>query len=359
MEICVNYQPSLLSDTAELVCAYINGIDPGELTGEGPCCVPASEIAQIMEQVCSSLDREDGKLKFYFQRFQLTGELADEYRTTCVCAYLVNSTSGLEISSLEECREKLHTSIVGTHRPYRIQALTSYFFDCDLSTEYVSISQELSKFNIPDDLRLRLVEVLSDYHYHVEQICDILEPLARRFRERMEPWIEKMQLKIRQWQDDLATQEGVERFLSRMNAKFDNLERIVINFKVFYPTVSTYSCKYKGENRDLYCILGMDFQLVNQEQKTLSLQDQSALRLLSSMDRIEMLRAMSGKAMTQKELSSALKINPGTVFRDVNGLLAARLLVLTLDDSNRRYTTDLDYLEKVVANMIQYIRNGM
>ncbi len=357
MEIKVYENPNLLWEAADLLCAYINRISPEKLTSGRPYCIPASAVAEMMEQVCGHVNRDDLWVKFYFQGFPVELPSAEGKQTTSLGSLLVRNATIASDCAIRQCREVMHSALIGSGQPYKIFGASAYSFNIDICQEPRPISHELEKLGLPDEMRLRLAEVLSNYHYHVDRICDLLEPLALLLKPLLTPWVDELRPAVDQWRDVLKTEEGLQGFLSRLNINSDWPEQIFVGLHFFYPEISVGNCEL-GDR--IFCMnAGLKLLPLQQEQEQiLGHMEMAALRLLSSPDRIKMLRAMSGRVMTQKEIALELEINSGTVFRDLNSLTMTQLVNVVLDGNYRGYTTNLEYLERVTACLNQYIRNG-
>lgn len=354
MEIKIKNQPNLLLDTADLVCAYVNGIEPKYLTGDGDFCIPAEEVAKMMNTVCSDLDLESSRIKLYFRGYKLDENSSADQRMACIAYILLNSNND-DLWVCGQVREVLHNSFIGTGKPYKINSFGLTGFGWDECTEERTISDELDKLAMPDALRLRLAEVLSAYHKHVDQLCDLLEPLAERLRPLMEPWIEKLQPQIEQWQAALGTEEKLRDFLSRFNTNLDTTKCIYMTPQMFYP--ATCQGTFTRTNV-LFCSIGVGLHIGQPEKDDTVQARVAALRQLANVDRIEMLRLMAGKGMRPREIARKLSINPGTVFRDLNNMCQAHLLKIVPEEGGFTYVTNMSYLKRSVNYLIQYIEGG-
>lgn len=86
--------------------------------------------------------------------------------------------------------------------------------------------------------------------------------------------------------------------------------------------------------------------------------DHSALRLLANPDRVEMLRLMMNRPMGVPELSKRLQLNSGSVFRDVNSMYNAKLLLFQPENGKNLYCTNLSAVVRITSNLVEYIRSG-
>lgn len=355
MEVLVYNRPNLLVETVELVSSWFNQVNPKNATAGGPYCIPAAEIKHMMSEVCCDLDPEDARLRFYFQGLPGDDPNGEKRPIACVAGLVIRSELHGMVCDLEEYRQRLHNGIMGGANP-RFITFTGSAIGVSCRDTYSPLTDELIKLNMSDVLRLRLTETLANYHYHVDWICDFLEPLARRLEPLLEPWVERMQPRVQQWREELSTEEGVSNFCARLNTNLDGLEGILVNMCMFYPHIGG-GC-FSHEQKKLRCALGLTMPAGDETRLEILDLDMSGIRLLSGKDRVEMLRAMSGRYMSQKEITKELGINSGTVFRDLSSLTAAHLLNLTVDGENRTYTTNMEYLERLTERLLEYIRQG-
>lgn len=358
MEIQVYERPNLLWEAADLLCAYVNRVSPEKLTSNRPYCIPTPIVAELMEQVCSHVDRKDTWVRFFFEGFPMRVPSSDELQTASLGCILVRNALGGRDCDLMECRKVLHDRDLENHadKPVGINAVLAHGIDTLAAEDYQPISLLLRKVDMPEELRLSLTEALSNYHRYVDLLCDLLEPLAQRLEPLLTPWVENLRPRVEQWRSILETEEGLREFCFRMNLSVDGLERVQMSLHLFYPDVSVSWCAI--QSKICRFSAGLQHLPLQDEQDELGEIEMTALRLLSGADRIKMLRAMSGRVMTQKEIALELGINSGTVFRDLNNLVLAHLVRIVHDGSYRGYTTNLDFLDRVTAHLNRYIRNA-
>lgn len=356
MEVIIRTYPNLLVETADLVCACYNHLDPRILTADKPYCIPASAVGEMMAQIREWLDMSDPRLEFLFQCFPVAAPCAEGNQPVGVGNLLARDSLKEGNWKLDEIRSLLHGRVFGQGGPYQITAVSAYGIDADPCEEYRSVAAELRKVDISDELRLRLTEMLSNYHYYVDMLCDLLLPVAKELEQLLSVWVEQVQGRVEQWRSVLSSPEGLADLLSRINTNTEWADRLIIGLHLFYPAISiVHSDQING---DLRCCAGLAMPPLRQGRQVLEQMEMAALRLMSGTDRMEMLRAMSGRTMTRKDIVRELGINSGTVFRDLNALTMAQLLRMENKDGVRHYTTNLDYVERVASQMVKYIRNG-
>lgn len=357
MDVMIHRQFGLLAETISLVCAWISGAEPELLTADAPCCVPVEEVRKMMETVCDGLNREDKKLQLFFRGFPANHPHDSHPHLRCVASLMVHSSGAENGHSLSECRKALHDARLGLGLPVEIIGIgMSLSMACH--AEYISLAEELKKIDIPEDFRLNLAVALTAYHEHADWLCDILEPLTMRLEPLLEPWEEKLQsIIIPQWLDALRTEEQQREFIAeRINGGLQNIRQIVINPHLFYPRLHSSSFNFAGDS----CLYraGIALPIQKGETDTLPAMDVMAMQLLSNMDRLRMLQAMTGRAMQPKDLARELGINRGKIFRDLNNLINTHLVEPVFCGNRSYYTTNMALVKIVFERVTQFLQQG-
>ena len=356
MEVLVNTQISLLMETVDLVCAYVNGIAPALLTSDKPYCIPVAEVERIMNTVCAGLDRNDPKVQFYFRGYSNAQYRENAAVISSVASMLVYSGLRTNEQDVARARTLMHQYLLGGDCSYRITSSTRGIA-ISVCEDYRPLADELETIELPDALRLRLGVALSNYHYHVDQVCDLLEPYALRLLALLEPVMTLMEPRAQQWRDVLSTENGQRTFLARINANTETVQYLEIGLRFFYPTISIGYCEV--ENGVFYCSAGMGLQPVRDKtRESLTDTEISAIQLLSSIERLRVLKALCGRYMSCSELAKELHMNRGTLFRDLNNLVQAGLVYMVAKSSGRTYTTCTENLKRTVVHMLEFVNSG-
>ncbi len=355
MEIHVSTELALLPETVDLVCAYVNDINPAVLTSDKPYCLPTGEVERMMETVCEGLDRNDPKIQFYFRSYTDVQYPGMGSPTSSVASILVYTGLRSNLSDLRQSRAFMHENPIDAGNSYRI---TSFYRGVGIAVcpEYRSLADELETIDMAEGLRLRLAIALTDYHRHVDEVCDLLEPYALRLKPLLESVMAKIEPRAQQWRDVLSTEKGQRAFLARINANTDTVQNLEIGMRIFYPGVSCGFCRV-DEGR-FYCSAGLELMPVKEKTRELSNTDIAAIQLLSSVDRLRVLKTLSGRTMTCSELAQELHMNRGTLFRDLNNLVQAGLVFMIAQGTSRTYTTRTEKLEQVVEHMMEFVNSG-
>ncbi len=354
MNIFVNPQISLLVETADLVFAYANQMGPAALTMDKPYCIPVHEVGEIMEAVCGDLDPMERRLKFFFQGYTIESFKNTKVSETCVGNMLIHTGLLKGNCDLQTSRKVMHDHLIGSGAFYKINSFNPFGIGVDICDEHRFIAEELSAFDMPDGLRLQLLEVLSNYHYYVDMLCDLLEPLALRLLPLLEPWWEKAAPRLEQWSSSLHTEKGREDFFSGINMDTSKMKALQFSLHIFRPGLNRININLS--DKVLYSSMGLEILPVKEEGENLSSVELAALRLLSGADRLEMLRAMSDRIMTPKELTEDLGLNSGSVFRDLGNLFQAHLVEMVVDGLHRSYKTNVPYLDALLRRLGSYIK---
>lgn len=83
----------------------------------------------------------------------------------------------------------------------------------------------------------------------------------------------------------------------------------------------------------------------------------TALRLMANVSRMEMLRSHGGAPHDRQELAQKLNLNSGSVFRDLNSLYNARLLLMESSGGRNCYRTNLPVVRNMMERMLGYLQN--
>lgn len=357
MDVMIHRQFGLLAETISLVCAWISDVDPELLTADAPGCVPVEEVKEMMETVCDGLNREDKKLQLFFHGFPANHPHDSRPHLRCVGSLLVHSCAAEVGHDLEACRKALHDSRLGVGLSMEFTSV-SMGLSAVCRDEYLSLAEELKKIDIPEDLRLNLAVVLTAYHQYADWLCDILEPLAMRLEPLLEPWEEKLQsIIIPQWMEALHSEEQRREFVAgRINGGLQNISQLFINPHLLYPRLHSSFFNF-GEDSCLYRA-GVALPMQKEETDTLPAMDVMVMQLLSNMDRLRMLQAMTGRAMQPKDLARELGINRGKVFRDLNNLINAHLVEPVSCGGRPHVTTNMALVKIVFERVTRFLQQG-
>ena len=354
MEILINQEISLLKETVELVFTYVNQLEPGRLTPGEPG-IPVQEVRTMMDAACSDLDLKNPILRFFFQPFTIESYKHTSCADTCVAIIMAYSFLRYSGSDMGLSRQSLHDHHIG-RAPYI--AVTS-FNACGMGTldcqEYRSLAAQLNAFDMPDGLRLQLLEMITGYHRHVDMLCDLLEPVTQKLLPMLMPWWQKAESSREQWAGLLRDEERRKEFCKGFQSVTSDLGRIQLNLHLLRSGLGYGS--YEHDNYVLVCDFGPGAFPEGTRRKRLASSEIAALRLLANPDRIEMLQIMMDGFVTPRELTERLNLYSGSVFRDLSNMFQAQMLDVEVDGIHRSYKTNIANLERLVNRLILCIKN--
>ncbi len=356
MEIKINPEISLMTETAELLCAYVNQQNPATLTADAPYCIPAQEIGQMMDTVFGDLDLSDPRMNFYFRGHMIEDFEQKSGTMTCAGMMLIGTAILSDGCDIYQFRKQMHNSIAGKDEFYAINSFTPFGLGLGTSQSYHPLFEELSKLEMPDVLCMKLLEILPNFHHHVDWLCDFLEPYALRLLPLLRPWWEAARPRMDEWSEALATEQGRNDLLSEINMDTTSLQCLEVHLRFFNGGHNR--CKYDVENQWLSVYINPVRTPVLYKDNSLTDTEMLVLRLLSSVDRVDMLKLMCGRVMTPKELTKELGMNPGSVFRDLNSLFQVKLIDMVVEGTHRSYITNMDNFEAFLRRLHCYVKSG-
>lgn len=357
MQTIVYDQPSLALEAAELLYAAVNRLPADCLTVQAAYCIPVEEIHQILQEVTQELNLEDPELHFYFEGVSLNGKKHKDDRLTCVALCMLGCVEPVDCYEVAQARERMHQAWFADGRPFQIHGIGSDGLSMEDAKQYTTFGQEFSKLSVPMDFQIKLIEVFSSFHRHTDLLCDFLEPVAAKLKPFLEPWVRRAQPLVEEWRECLATASGQKAVLNRCNVLPDELRELKVSLRYFSPKRGPGN--YDAEDHVISLHIGVAIPPVENaapKVEELGEMECATLRLLSNPDRLAMLRAMTGSAKSTQELAQELGLNPGSVFRDLNNLYNAGALILETSSGRSRFTTDLQWIERVTAHLMQFLK---
>ena len=357
MEVTIYPEPCWLLEAAEMVYGLVNRIPPAELAGSGSYCIPPEQVRVIQDQACAGIDPAGETAQYYFRGVPLEG-VAN--RLSCLgCAILYSSLS-------VDCSDP--AAYAAAARAYwhdrRAAGLRVDGIDCfslileEAQEKTISLAKELLALQVPELYRLQLLEVFSAFDWHLDRLMALLEPVARRLPALMAPWTEKIPVLAQQWQSFFQTASAQDFFLHRARLQAVPFQQLEIAFRFMSPDPSPG--KYSADGRRARFHLGvsiapnMEIPSSAQPPEEWEL---TALRLMANSARVEMLRLMAQRPMSGQELAQKLNLNSGSVFRDLNSLRNARLLLMETIGGRNCYRTNVPAVRQITSHIADYVQN--
>lgn len=360
MQTVVFDHPCLILEASELVYAVVNRIPAARLTEEAPFCIPPKEVQRIMQEVCYDLDPEDAELRFYFGGVALEENEGSGSRLACVANCMIGSVEPICHDDVRQAQEMMHHAWFAKGHDIQVLGVNADGIAVRDASQYTTLGQEFGKLPIPASYQVKLVEVFSAFHRHVDRLCDILSPIAQRLKPLLEPWVQQAAPRAEQWREGLRTESGQQALLKRCKVVPEEVDQLQIALRYFTPFHGHGD--YDVENRMIRLHVGIALppsQAHVPEDDHLSAKEHTVLRLLSNPDRLAMLRAMNKTAKSTQELSKELGLNPGSVFRDLNNLYNAGILHLEVISGRDYYTADLHQIEEITTHLVRYLKQDI
>lgn len=352
MEIHVTAKPHLLLETVELLFAYANNVPPEALTSAGEYCLPVETVADMMEQVCGSIPREDPWLQYYFAGYKLPGE---SRRETCIArniAYNVIFVSTDSIASdcdrvcqlrQEQIRDNAQFFSID---PYRLDTVER------AEGQPISLEKELTAIRMNPAYRKMLVEVFSDFDAAVQRLQEGITPLAEKLQQLFTPWVQRAEQLADSWRSSLEQPEGMEKILGRLNLQESTgINALVMQLRYFQPVGGQGT--FNMQDIMIYLHMGIAMSLERQDEDTFTANEFKALRMLGNEDCMRMLRAMLDKPMSSREMAHLLKVPLGTVCRNVSNMYDSGLLLIETVNGWRRYRTNMAALQVIAKHIVE------
>lgn len=355
MELIVHTEPNYLLEAIELVYVYVNKIPIEQLVSNGEYCVPQEETWRILYQVCEDLDPSSEEVLFFFRGTPVHGETG---RMSFVASCLVYSFMQLGPQDLDENIDALIEAWRSRPRPLSIRGINNMSLDFETSStkHFTPLSGELAELAIPTAYQLQLLDALSNYAFYLRRLGEILRPVVEKLRPLLAPWVCRAVPRLAQWKTLLSSDQAEDFLFRRAMIRCGEIKTLETALR-FFPAHRGYVQFYEPEK--MVCMLLAVGMSVSVEQKQaeepLAEWESAALRLLSSADRIAMLNAMMHTPMSGHDLIRKLALNSGSVSRDLNSMLGARLILKESDAGRTVYRTNYPVVKKLMQRVCHLI----
>lgn len=349
-------EPCWLLEAAELVYSLVNEIPAKKLTAAGPYCIPAQEVASIRDTACAGIDKTDKQLRFYFQGTQLEGV---SERLSCPAICILHQE--LEVGHPEPADMvdalKKDWQYDMAHR-YFISGIGRFTTIMDKAKEndFLSLAESIANLPVSREYQLRLLEIYAAYEQHLQRVYELLLPVVDALRPLLRPWVVRAAPLLDQWEAFFQTTTP-EKFLQSRGGTFvDGYDRLELALGYFFA--GYFPANVLGEKRVVRCMMGVrSIPSAEIEEKNIpTVGELTALRLVMNPTRLEMLRAMTERAMSVQELADQLDLNVGSVSRDITNMRNSGLLLADYSRERSYYRTNLDEIEKIAKHVLSYLQ---
>ena len=364
MEVFVTNQPYMLYETVELLRAFVNGTDPKELTMDGEFCLSPQEVEEVMASACDGMDPKDRWVRHFFLEYSI---LDDSNESTCLASCLAYSI--FNISMQETTLDQQMAFVVNRwhvlrRTGYRISAIDRFGIDVDpLPTqEPVRLSDELKRLPLSPDFYFLLHEAFSDLDFSAAQLLCVIRPVAERLSALLRPYVRRAAVLAERWSHFFQNREMLYELLkARAGAvEEDFVDRVYLVLRYLHSRYAMGNSSREERALGFHLGLGVKLTLAaDPQEKTAASLDReaAAFKLLGDKGRRDIIRLLGKKAMTMQEVANQLEINSGTVFRNINSLYNAELLIRENHGGRFLYRAKLSYIQAIFDHMMEYFQD--
>ena len=356
LEVQIYREPCWLLEAAELVYGLVNRIPAGKLTVPGQYCIPPDELRKIQEEACAGLDLEDELLRLYFRGTALEGVSGRKFCLGCALLYVSFDLAHPEPEEMTRCLKETWYKL--RREQYRISGINMFSLGLERAKEpsFQTLAEEIGDLPVPVKLRMQILEVFSAYDVHLDRVVALLRPVAEALPALLRPWVERAAPLVKQWEEFFAAHTPQEFLYRRARVQVEDCQFLDMTFRYVTPNLSPAIILKDEHGWHIHMGIAVKPDLTPvakaQEWEEWEL---TAMHLLSSPARMEMLHAMTDRYMSAQELAQALNLNSGTVFRDLNSMYDARLLYIENRNGRNCYRTNYGMVQQVTEHIQRYL----
>lgn len=357
MNVTIYREPCWLLEAAELVYGLVNRIPAERMTASGPYCIPAEAVMRIQAEACAGLSPEDETLQFYFKGVRLKGGTD---RLSCLGCTLLYSSLEVGHPNPDEMVAALSESWREMRQAgYRVSEINGFTLGMNLHDggKFNSLAMELMDLPLPKAYRMQLLEVFSSFDEHLHRVAALLEPVTQRLPALLEPWVSQTEGLMAQWEAFFRENSAEEFFLQRGQIEYAGYQSLEIAFRYFSPTPSPG--KLRETDGSVRCQIGVSIKPSLSRTSSGEHMEEwelTALRLMGSAPRMEILHMVTDTYLTTQEIAQRLGINYGSVFRDVNNMYNAALLQVQNIGGRNYYRVNKPVVRQLAGHLTDYLR---
>ena len=354
MRIMTHSAPCLLLEAAELVYGLVNRLSPQELTADGKYCIPPEDMRRISQTACAGLSADDPRLQFYFSGVPIEGA---PHRTFCLGRCLLYASLNVDCSDVDSAVAAMSAAWGRGDEPLHITGVYGYSIGIGApQSSFSSLAQEVAQLPLPQSCQMQLVEVLANTDKHLRIVSEILRPVASSLEALLQPWIRQAAPLLAQWENFFRQEDANDFLLQR--CQFDQSQIDSLNLALRYISPNLTMGSFQAPSSALHLHMGLNAtvsKLREPKSPALDERDFAALRLLANPARAEMLRLLVGRTMSAQSVATTLGMHVGSVFRDLNNLYNAQLLLVSSVNGRNSYRTSPAMIRSVTQRLNQYI----
>lgn len=364
MEVFVTNQPYMLYETVELLRVFVNRTDPEELTMEGEFCLAPQEVKELMASACETIDPEDQWVRHFFQEFPI---LDDSNQKTCLASCIAYSSFNVRMQ--ESVLDQQLAFVVDQWNlirrgGYHINAVNRFGIGIDSAPSKgpVRLAEELKRLPLTPDFYLLLHEAFSDLEFSTAQLLRVIRPVAERLSSLLRPYVRRAAVLAERWSHFFQDRKMLYEFLKNRTGAVeeDSIDRVYLVLRYLHSRYAVGTNSPEEHVFGFHVGVGVKLTLTSsyQEKTAASLdREAAAFKLLGDKGRRDIIRLLGKKAMTMQEVANQLEINSGTVFRNINSLYNAELLIRENHGGRFLYRAKLSYIQAIFDHMMEYFQD--
>ncbi len=323
------------------------------------------ELTRIAELATADLDPEDERLRYYFAH--LPGM---DKKNACCLAQSMLLTVPLQCSDLDEFARNL---ISGYDKMMKTGLKINDLNGIGLVVEPWDGQEELEPLAIqldrlPCDLeaKWRILRALTDYVHHVEDLKELLRPVADKLSRLMGPLVEMNEDVLRYWEDYFRahTMDDFQREMFNSTFLFpeENVPHEVWLCLWYFNFLGTWTEWLDNIAQDgkpvriIYIGMCISFDYAAHRRTRPDTDTLCAmLRGLSGKDNLDTLRLCMEKPISAARLTEAMHLNSGSVSRNLYALYKLGFLETRGDGKRVNYQTKLEALQQLFGWITSYV----
>ena len=364
MEVFVTNQPYMLYETVELLRVFVNRTDPEDLTMEGEFCLAPQEVKELMVSACETVDPEDQWVRHFFQEFPI---LDESNQKTCLASCIAYSSFNVRMQ--ESVLDQQLAFVVDQwnlirRSGYHINAVNRFGIGIDSAPSKgpVRLAEELKRLPLTPDFYLLLHEAFSDLEFSTAQLLRVIRPVAERLSSLLRPYVRRAAVLAERWSHFFQDRKMLYEFLQNRTGAVeeDSIDRVYLVLRYLHSRYAVGTNSPEEHVFGFHVGVGVKLTLTSsyQEKTAASLdREAAAFKLLGDKGRRDIIRLLGKKAMTMQEVANQLEINSGTVFRNINSLYNAELLIRENHGGRFLYRAKLSYIQAIFDHMMEYFQD--
>lgn len=320
------------------------------------------ELTRVSQVVTAGLDREDPRMRYYFEKLPGTEKQSD-----CCLAQVMLVSIPLDCSDVDVFAAQLYRAYTSMFREgVKINDLNGMGLVVerqDTQEETESLMAQLERLPCSMEGKWSILRALSEFELHLTELTELIRPVAARLQTEMGNLSAMNAEPLAQWeayfQDHTVDDFQDEMFNTTFLFTETNVpHEIWLGLWSFNPFGTWSEClDHRGQMvRLAYLGANISFRFATNRKIQPDAEAMSGmLRALGGKDKLEILRRCAEQPCSAAKLAAEMNVNSGTVSRNLYGLFKQGYLETRGDGERVNYSTRLDNLEQVFHWVAEYI----